>query len=117
MTLLNWITTINSHAGSFPTLTFSFAPPTIRYPPAFSLTSGAVHCQRESAYIYINLHNLRILHTLFLLFLSSFDDVFILIGHSKQCVQSRRARGILKIERYAQRLTHMTCIGEERSYS
>ena len=32
------------------------------------------------------------------LFLSSFDNNFILIGHSKKCVQSRRTRGVLKIE-------------------
>ena len=47
--------------------------------------------------IYINFHNL---HTLFLLFFSLFHNNFILIGHSKQCVQSRRTRGVLKIERY-----------------
>ena len=29
-----------------------------------------------------------------------------LIGLLKQCVQSRGTRGVLKIERYAQRLTH-----------
>ena len=32
------------------------------------------------------------------LFLSLFHNNFILIGHSKQCVQSRRTRGVLKIE-------------------
>ena len=64
--------------------------------------------------IYINLHNL---HTLLLLFLSLFHNNFILIGHSKQCVQSRRTRGVLKIERYEQRLTHRACMGEASSYS
>ena len=42
---------------------------------------------------------------LFLLFLSSLDNDFILIGHFKQCVQCRTTRGALKIERYRQRLT------------
>ena len=56
---------------------------------------------QHETHIYINLH------TLFLLFLSSFDNNFILIGHSKQCVQSRRTRGVLKIERYAEKLTRM----------
>ena len=37
-------------------------------------------------------HNLQTLH---LQFLSSFDKDFILIGHLKQCVQSRRTRGVL----------------------
>ena len=36
---------------------------------------------QQETHIYTNLHNL---HTLFLLFLSSFDNNFILIGHSKQ---------------------------------
>ena len=64
--------------------------------------------------IYINLHNL---HTLFLLVLSLFYNNFILIGHSKQCVQSRRTRGVLKIERYEQRLTHRACMEDASSYS
>ena len=38
--------------------------------------------------------------------LSSLDKDFTLIGPLKQCVQSRGTRGVLKIERYAQRLTH-----------
>ena len=32
------------------------------------------------------------------LFLSLFHNNFILIGHSKQCVKSRRTRGVLKME-------------------
>ena len=59
--------------------------------------------QREThILIYINSHNLR---TLFLLFLPWLDNDFILIGHFKQCVQCRTTRGVLKIERYGQRLT------------
>ena len=61
-------------------------------------------------YIYINLH------TLYLLFLSSLDDDFILIGHFKQYVECRTTRGVLKIERYARRLTHRACMGEASSY-
>ena len=57
------------------------------------------------------------LHTLFLLFLSSFDSKFILIGHSKQCLQSRQTRSVLKLERYAQRLPHRACMEEACSYS
>ena len=57
------------------------------------------------------------LHTLFLLFLSSFDSKFILIGHSKQCLQSRRTRSVLKLERYAQRLPHRACMEEAFSFS
>ena len=34
---------------------------------------------QQETHVYINLH----LHTLFVLFLSSFDNNFILIGHSK----------------------------------
>ena len=62
----------------------------------------------------IVLHNLL---TLFLLFSSSFDNNFILIGHSKQCVQSPRTGGALKTERCAQMLTHGACMGEASSYS
>ena len=51
---------------------------------------------QQETHIYINSHNLG---TLFLLFLSSLDNDFILIGHFKQCVQCRTTRGILKIER------------------
>ena len=51
----------------------------------------------------INLHDLN---TVLLLHLSSLDNDFTLIGLLKQCVQSRGTRGVLKIERYAQRLTH-----------
>ena len=65
----------------------------------------------RDTHIYINLHAL-LLH-----FLSSFNINFILIGHSKQGLQSRRTRGILKIERYSQRLTHRACLGEANSYS
>ena len=64
--------------------------------------------------IYINLHNL---HTLFVVFLSLSDVSFILVGHSKQCVRRRRTRGVLKIERYAQRLTYRACMGDASSYS
>ena len=63
--------------------------------------------------IYINSHNLR---TLFLLFLSSLDNEFILIGYFKQRVQCRTTRGVLKIEIYWQRLTHRACMGEASSY-
>ena len=64
--------------------------------------------------IYINLHNL---HTLFMPFLSWFDNNVILIGHSNQCVQNRRTRGVPKIERFGQRLTHRACMGKASSYS
>ena len=50
-------------------------------------------------------------------YLSSFDNNCILIGHSKHCVQSRRTRGVLKIERYPLRLTLKACMGEASSYS
>ena len=69
---------------------------------------------QQETHIYTTLHNL---HILFLLFLSSLDNNFILIGHSKVWVQSRRARGVLKMERYAQRLTHRACMGEASPYS
>ena len=45
------------------------------------------------------------------------DNNVILISHSKQYVQSQRTRGVLKIERYEQRLTHRACMGEASSYS
>ena len=69
---------------------------------------------QQETHIYNNLHQFA---TLFLLFLSLFHNNFILIGHSKQCVQSRRTRGVLKIERYEQRLTHRVYMGEASSYS
>ena len=69
---------------------------------------------QQETQIYTTLHNL---HILFLLFLPLLDNNFILIGHSKQWVQSRRARGVLKIERYAQRLTHRARMGEASPYS
>ena len=47
----------------------------------------------------------------FCYFLSSFDNNFIMIGRSKQCTRSQRTRGGLKIERYAQSLTHRACMG------
>ena len=56
--------------------------------------------------IDINLHNLYDLNTVLLLYLSSLDNDFTLIGLLKQCVKSRGTRGDLTIERYAQRLTH-----------
>ena len=58
----------------------------------------------QDTHIYINLH------TLFVLFLSTFDNNFILFDHSKQCLQSQRTCGVLKIERYTQSLTHRACI-------
>ena len=57
---------------------------------------------QQETHIYINWHNL---HTLLLLFLSSLDNYFLLLGHLKQRVQSRRTRTVLKIERHAQWLT------------
>ena len=65
---------------------------------------------QQETHIYNNLH------TLFLLFLSLLHNNFILIGHSKHCVQSRGTRGVLKIERYEQRLTHRACMEEASSY-
>ena len=53
--------------------------------------------------IYINLHDLN---TVLLLYLSSLDKDFTLIGLLKQCLQSRGTSGVLKKERYEQRLTH-----------
>ena len=47
-----------------------------------------------------HLHQFAQFASLFLLFLSSFDNNFVLLGHSKQCLQSRRTRGVLKVERY-----------------
>ena len=83
----------------------------------------AMHCILESTFariflfleltlqketrIYINLH------TLFLLILSSFDNNFIMIGHFETVrVQSRRTCGVLKIKRYARRLTYRDCMGK-----
>lgn len=66
---------------------------------------------QQGTHLYIDSHALS------LLLLSSFQYNFILIGHSNQSVQSRRNRGILSIERYAQGLTHMACTGEASSYS
>ena len=63
--------------------------------------------------IYINSHNLRIL---FLLFLSSLDNEFILIGYFKQRLQCLTTSSVLKIEIYGQRLTHRACMGEASSY-
>ena len=58
-----------------------------------------------SQLLYQETHICINLHSLFLLFFSSFDN-FILIAYFKQCLQSRRLRGVLKVERYPQRLTH-----------
>ena len=69
---------------------------------------------QQETHIYTNLHNLQ---AMFVLFLSSIDNTFILIGQSKQCVQSRRTRRVLKIERYAQRLSHRACMGDATLYS
>ena len=52
------------------------------------------------------------MHCFCFFFLSSLDNDFIFIGHFKQCVQCRTTRGVLKIERYGQRLTHRACMGE-----
>ena len=65
---------------------------------------------QQETHIYNNLHQ-------FALFLSLFHNNVILIGHSKQCVHSRRTRGVLKIERYEQSLTYRACMGEASSYS
>ena len=70
---------------------------------------------QQETRIYNNLHQFAQFAYIVLLFLSLFHNNFILIGHSKQCVQSRRTRGVLKIERYEQRLTHRACIGEASS--
>ena len=51
--------------------------------------------QRE---IHINLH-CTFLHILFFVLLTSFDNNLIMIGNSKQCLRSRKTRGVLKIER------------------
>ena len=40
------------------------------------------------------------------------DNDFILIGQSKQRVRMREPHGVLKIKRYAQRLTHRFCMGD-----
>ena len=42
----------------------------------------------------------------------TYDNDFILVGQSKQCTQMIEPRGVLKIKRYAQRLTHRVCIGD-----
>ena len=42
----------------------------------------------------------------------TYDNGFILIGQSKQCARMRETRGVLKIKRYAQRLTHRVCMGD-----
>ena len=53
--------------------------------------SWTVRCRRFTfTLIYINSHNLC---TLFLLFLSSLDNDFILSGHFKQCVHSPLSHG------------------------
>ena len=68
---------------------------------------------QQETHIYINLNNF---HILVLLFLSSYNNNFILIGHSRECVQSRRTCDVLKIERYAQKLSHRAGMGEESSF-
>ena len=40
----------------------------------------------------------------------TYDNDFTLIGQSKQCLRMREPRGVLKIKRYAQRLTHRVCM-------
>ena len=42
----------------------------------------------------------------------TYDDDFILIGQSKQCARMREPHGVLKIKRYAQRLTDRVCMGD-----
>ena len=49
--------------------------------------------------------------------LVTYDNDFILIGQSKQCARMREPRGVLKIKRYAQRLTHWVCMGDGGSSS
>ena len=44
----------------------------------------------------------------------SFNSNSLLIAHSKQCVPTRKTRGIIKIKRFAQRLTNRACTGDER---
>ena len=51
---------------------------------------------QQETHIYINLPSL---YKLFVLFFSSFDNTFILIGHPKHCKQNRRTRGVLKVDR------------------
>ena len=72
---------------------------------------------QQETHIYINLHQFAQFACIVFAFLSSLDNDFILIGHFKQCVQCRTTRGVLKIERYGQRLTHRACMGETSSYS
>ena len=52
----------------------------------------------QETHIYINLR------TLFLLFMSLFDNNFILIGYSKQCMQRQRTRGVLHAKVDSERL-------------
>ena len=40
------------------------------------------------------------------------DNDFILIGQPKLCARMREPRSVLKIKRYAQRLTHRVCMGD-----
>ena len=42
----------------------------------------------------------------------TYDNDFILIEQSKQCARMREPRGVLKIKRYAQRLTHRFFMGD-----
>ena len=62
---------------------------------------------QQGTHIYINLHSFAqctiCMHCFCYIFLSSFGNIFILIGHSKQCMQSRRTRGVLKIEKYTRK--------------
>ena len=105
-----------SPTDSIPTLVRVFLCPCVGPFPSVGLTitwfififNSSLISQLTFTTIYINLHNL---HTLFLLFLSLFHNNFVLIGHFKQCVQSRKTCGVLKIERYGQRLTHRACMG------
>ena len=63
---------------------------------------------QQETHIYINLQTLICRHC------------FCYFGRALTItlfVQSRRTRGVLKIERYGQRLTHRACMGDASSYS
>ena len=96
-------------------------PPQCRQNIARQVARNISQCNsafKQETNIYINLRLFaQFACIFFLLFMYSFDKTFILIGHCKHCALSRRTRGVLKIERYVQRLTHKAFIGEAISYS
>ena len=47
----------------------------------------------------------------------TYDNDLILIGQSKQCLRMQEPRGVLKIKRYVQRLTHRVCMEDGGSSS